>query len=393
MTAVRVPDVLVRVSPKMLEKYQSLCVAGAGRGRAVPLPFTFARADASTCATHWDRDSILRLAAANMPRIEWVDLDGDGVRETPGLLLEGSRINIVLHNRDLTNAAWTKTNVTAVKDQTGIDGVASSASKITATSANGTCLQAITTGSTQRAQFAYVKRITGSGTINMTMDNGSTWTVVTVTAAWTKVTIPPQTLANPTVGFRIVTSGDAIAVDYVQNEAGAFESSPLATTTGAVTRAADSLTLPFNFGPMDLTVLARVARPVWVGVTDTATHQVWALAGTATGSARLQGQDTGGSWAGVLAGSPNSSTVFPAIPAGAELKACTQLSGITSGGIYKLDTGSGFTSGSAASPFSAWASQTLHVGQVSGILNFYGVILDVMFMRGLYTLNEALAAP
>ena len=156
-----------------------------------------------------------------------------------GLLLESARTNVVLWNRDLTAASWTKTNVTAAKDQTGIDGVTNSASKITATAGNGTTLQAITLASSARFQSAYVKRVTGSGVVEMTMDNGATWTAVTVTADWTLVSIPTQTLANPTVGFRIVTSGDAIAVDYVQNENGAFASSPIFTTTASIARATD----------------------------------------------------------------------------------------------------------------------------------------------------------
>ena len=158
-----------------------------------------------------------------------------------GVRIEEARTNVVLHNRDLTNVAWTKTNTTAAKDQTGIDGVANSASSLTATAGNGTCLQAITLASSARYQSAFVKRITGSGTINMTMDNGTTWTAVTVTASWTKVEIPTQTLANPTVGFRIVTSGDAIAIDMVGNENGTFSTSPIVTAGSTVTRAADNI--------------------------------------------------------------------------------------------------------------------------------------------------------
>src|SRR5690606_23459445 len=115
-------------------------------------------------------------------------------------------------------AAWTKTNVTANKDQTGLDGVPNSASRITATSSNGTCLQAITHASLTWYLTAFVRRLSGSGTIQMTMDNGSTWTTITVTSEWTRVPIAAQTLANPTVGFRIATSGDSIAVDLVQCE-------------------------------------------------------------------------------------------------------------------------------------------------------------------------------
>jgi hypothetical protein len=50
------------------------------------------------------------------------------------------------------------------------------------------------------------------------------------------------TLANPSTGFKISTSGDAIDVDVVQNEAGTVATSPIVTTTATVTRNADSLT-------------------------------------------------------------------------------------------------------------------------------------------------------
>jgi hypothetical protein len=178
-------------------------------------------------------------AAVHAPR-----LDYDPVTlAARGLLIEEARTNVVLQNRDLTAAAWTKTNCTAAKTQTGIDGGSNSASSITATAANATCLQAITLASSARYQSAYVKRLTGSGVINMTMNGGSTWTAVTVTGSWTRVEIPTATLANPSVGFQIVTNGDAIAVDLVQNENGAFATSVIPTAASAITRAADIATM------------------------------------------------------------------------------------------------------------------------------------------------------
>jgi hypothetical protein len=90
-----------------------------------------------------------------------------------------------------------------------------------------------------------VKRVTGSGTINMTQDNGTTWTPITITGSYTQVSIPAQTTTNPVIGFQIVTSGDAIAVDYVMHEEASFPSvSPIYTTTTAVSRSGDSLTYP-----------------------------------------------------------------------------------------------------------------------------------------------------
>lgn len=149
-----------------------------------------------------------------------------------GLWVEQDRTNECLYCRDLTNAAWVKSNATAAKNQTGVDGSANAASSITASAGNGTVLQTITSAtSTDRITSAFVKRISGSGTLEMTQDNGSTWTTVTVTAAWTRVEIPYATLANPVVGFRIGTSGDSFAVDFVQEEKGNTISGPLATTS------------------------------------------------------------------------------------------------------------------------------------------------------------------
>ncbi len=173
---------------------------------------------------------VLLPFAADVPRIT-----------NKGLLIEESRTNVVLYSRDLTNAAWVKTTTTAAKDQTGVDGQAASASSLTATAGNGTCLQAVTLASSARFHTAFVKRLTGSGTVEMTMDNGATWAAISITADWSRVSIPAQTLANPTVGFRLGTSGDAIAVDFVQNEAGTFATSPIPTTTTTATRAADTV--------------------------------------------------------------------------------------------------------------------------------------------------------
>lgn len=162
-----------------------------------------------------------------------------------GLQVWEGRTNVILWSRDLTNAAWTKSNVTAALDQVGVDGAANSASSIVATAGNGTILQAITLASSARFQSVYMKRLVGSGEIDMTMDNGVTWTRVDAginSSSFTRVSIPTQTLANPTVGFRIVANGDKVAVDFSQNENGTFASPPIPTTTTSAARAADNIT-------------------------------------------------------------------------------------------------------------------------------------------------------
>ncbi|MBK8117453.1 MAG: hypothetical protein IPK44_24510 [Candidatus Accumulibacter sp.] len=162
-----------------------------------------------------------------------------------GFRREAAATNNLLHSRDLSNAAWsTKTNITAAKTATGLDGIANTATTLTATAADAIILQPITLASAARCSSAYVKRRTGTGTISFTQDGGSTWTDITAQingSTWSRVQIT-STLANPSTGFKISTSGDAIDVDCVQNEAGAVATSPIVTTTATVTRNQDSLT-------------------------------------------------------------------------------------------------------------------------------------------------------
>src|SRR5258706_5070759 len=134
MSDVRPQDILLRVGGLTLKRYNCVAVFGASR---LEVPITFTRADATSCATEIDRDGIIHTAAANVLRTEWVDLDGDGIREMPGFSIEGSRVNSSLWASDASNAAWIKTTATALKNATGPDGVASSASTITATASGG----------------------------------------------------------------------------------------------------------------------------------------------------------------------------------------------------------------------------------------------------------------
>jgi hypothetical protein len=182
----------------------------------------------------------------------WVHFGSDVARiTTKGLLVEDGCTNVLLWCRDLTNAVWTTTGVTALKTQAGFDGTPTAATSLVATAPMAAIVQRIADpASVQRQQSAFVKRLSGSGPVEMTMDGGATWTNITITSAWTRVSIPAQTLANPTVGLRIATKGDSIAVDCVQNEkltggrAGlSAVSSPITTAAATADRAADVVAL------------------------------------------------------------------------------------------------------------------------------------------------------
>ena len=202
-----------------------------------PTP-SFSRA---STGTYFDSNGILQTAAIDVPRFDhfW-----DGTAWVcRGLRVDGQTTNFCLWNRDLTNAAWTKTNITAAKNQTGIDGVANSASSISATANLGTVSQNVGT-TTARPQFFYVKRLSGSGTLEYSPDNGATWYAVTVTSSWARATPTPNAWANNTgtIVFRIGTSGDSFAIDHVlvaDSTTGNNIPNPIETTSSAATLSND----------------------------------------------------------------------------------------------------------------------------------------------------------
>jgi hypothetical protein len=159
-----------------------------------------------------------------------------------GILIEEARTNRLLWNRDATQTQWVKTNITATKDQTGIDGVANAASSLTATDDNGTCIQTITLAAGNRTGSVYLKRLTGTGNIQVTLD-GSTYSTVELSdTEWYRIVLSGS-VTNPTVGIKIAVDGDAVAMDYGQFEDGLFATSPILTTTATATRAVDTTSI------------------------------------------------------------------------------------------------------------------------------------------------------
>lgn len=160
-----------------------------------------------------------------------------------GVRLDEERENLALHNRDMTDAVWTATSITpTLVAGIGIDG--GTGSRITASAANGTIFQSVTDASAARTYSAHIRRQAGTGTIEMTMDGGSTYTDITslINAnTHTRIDIQ-QTLANPSIGFRIVTNTDAVDVDFSQLEEGYYPTSEIETGASSSTRVASLLT-------------------------------------------------------------------------------------------------------------------------------------------------------
>src|SRR3990167_9187201 len=76
---------------------------------------TFTR---STTGLYVARGGILKVAGVNVPRVNYVDLDGSLAFATPALRLEDQRINGWTRSQEFDHADWTKSNATATANQT-----------------------------------------------------------------------------------------------------------------------------------------------------------------------------------------------------------------------------------------------------------------------------------
>lgn len=118
---------------------------------------------------------------------------------------------------DLTNAAWIKSgagaDVTVLKDQPGIDGVANQASSILFNNAGGKVTQAITFTSSTWIYQVCIKRLIGSGAVSLSIDD-TTYTPVNFDASGYAICyISQAAITNPTIGIKGAVAGDKVAVD------------------------------------------------------------------------------------------------------------------------------------------------------------------------------------
>lgn len=200
---------------------------------------------ASSGLARW-RDGYRRLLGNNVARFEY---DETGTNEL-GLLIEPARTNICLRSEDFSNASWVKTNVTVSANDAGTfdpkGGV--TADLLTAVAGNATVIQDLGVVANAPKVFSvFLKRKTGTGNIQLTLDGGSTWNTITVSSVlWTRTPIL-QTLANPDVGIRIVTNGDEVWAWGAQAEDTASTmTSYIATVAASAARSADVLAYPIS---------------------------------------------------------------------------------------------------------------------------------------------------
>lgn len=205
---------------------------------------TFTRSNTSASAGYYrDASGIWQAAPADTLRAPHY-----AQNLTPlGAMFEGSQQSVCLAARDLTSVLWTKSNATATRSA-GITGIANSGSRLTATANGGYATQAVSTTASARQLGVWMKRVAGSGAINLSVDGGVTPVDVSGlinSSTFTLVPVPATSATSLDLRLSLAISGDAVDVDMFQM-AGPFASSPIATGGANLTRNADILNFPIN---------------------------------------------------------------------------------------------------------------------------------------------------
>lgn len=217
---------------------------------SLPSDVTFSRTGS---AWYFDDSNLLQSAASGSPRLGRTVPDGPR-----GLIIEGQRTNECLYSNDMTVSAWQTFSSSSITETlnyaAGPDGT-TTATRLEFTTSYGHIIQQNVTisGGTANKTITYsvwLKSNTGSSQ-GITLKNTHGGVVdnfvdVTVTTSWQRFQFTVNNNSSSGSGTHFVgllnrsTSAKDILVWHNQVEQASFASTPIPTTSAAVTRNADS---------------------------------------------------------------------------------------------------------------------------------------------------------
>jgi len=134
---------------------------------------------------------------------------------------------------------------------TAPDGTATAVTA-TADAANATFTQSASLVAGEYTFSVYLRRVTGTGDIDITAHSGGTWVTQTITSSWARYTVTQTlTAGTRTPGIRIVTSGDQVEIWGAQLEQRSAATAYTPTTTQPITNYIPVLTAPANVPRFD----------------------------------------------------------------------------------------------------------------------------------------------
>ncbi len=239
---------------------QLMSLISLGDGSTLTLDFTTGVLDSrltftrASTGTFINASGNVATASNNVARFDY-----DPTTLAPkGLLIEGTATNLLNWSESFATSGgasndWADTNITRNSTNNTDPANGTTALRVTASAGNGTIISTAAMGTSAARTFSiWLRRVSGTGNIDYTLDNGSTYTTQAITSSWVRYTFAATTAAQR-VGIRIVTSGDSIELWGAQLEAGSGASSYIPTVASTVQRLADFCTIPtssFITGPL-----------------------------------------------------------------------------------------------------------------------------------------------
>jgi len=174
------------------------------------------------------------------------DKVGAALDPVPYIVHNPGATNLCEHSHEFDNADWVKSNVTVTADSDAGPNAGTEADTLLATAGNATVLDTITNAETEVTFSIYLKRKTGTGDIDLTVDGGTGWTTKVITSSWARYDITQAAVTNPVIGIRIVTDTDAVYAWGAQCKESSFATPIVETSGSTATHNVDNTRYPYS---------------------------------------------------------------------------------------------------------------------------------------------------